>query len=254
MAFIKFVLAYDGTDFAGWQIQPNDRTIAGTIQNAYQRVFNEPLKLMGASRTDAGVHAYEQVAVAEVEKEIEVGRLQEALGAALPSSILLRSVEWLSSYTNPRYDVVEKTYLYHLFTQRPLPFFARYGWYYPLTKTVCWDKFIRCLALYQGTHDFGSFIKQDPNDPVQTRRTVNSLSVQHLKRYQAFRITIKGESFARYQIRRMVGTALDIARRTDLNESDLAAILKEPSDQQEFVKAEASGLCLRSIRYKEGKW
>ncbi len=115
MRRIKLVIAYDGTDFSGWQIQLNDVTIAGTLERTFHAVFGEKISILGASRTDAGVHALGQVAVFRTSVAVDIERMRYAWNAALPKSIFIRSAELAGEVFHPFHRVDAKTYYYHFF-------------------------------------------------------------------------------------------------------------------------------------------
>ncbi len=245
----KIVIAYDGTDFAGWQIQAHDVTVAGQLQKTFKSVFGQDIKILGASRTDTGVHALGQVATFLTDVNVLVDDMLRAWNSALPTSIKIRSLEQVDESFHPFGNVDYKIYQYHLFLRSPLPHVARYGWYYCFVNQVNWSVFEQCLKLAVGTHDFASFCKQDAEDPKPTIRTIFKIKIEHVKALCAKRVTIKGPGFGRYQIRRMIGYALDIARRPDKSIADFKALLNNPQPRQELVRAEAQGLCLRKIVY-----
>ena len=117
------IVAYDGTDFFGWQAQPHGKTIVNCLQDTFKKVFDYPISVVGASRTDTGVHAAGQVAKFMAPRFTDVANLMRAWNASLPPSVLLRSMIEVPHGYNPQKNVVSKTYYYHLFINRPLPFF-----------------------------------------------------------------------------------------------------------------------------------
>lgn len=244
----KAIIAYDGTDFSGWQVQPADITVVSTLQKSFLSAFSMPVALLGASRTDAGVHALGQVSLCRTALSLDPVSLCEAWNNRLPSGILVRSVERVDDTFHIFGDVVQKTYWYHLFYRRPLPFVARYGYLWKFIDRVDYDKFAQALQQFVGTHDFRSFCRN--GEEKTTVRTVDSIEINKIARLSALQVVVKGKGFLRYQIRRMIGAALDVAsKQTPVD--DIAYHLKNPSDQQAFTKAGASGLCLRKIIFKE---
>jgi tRNA pseudouridine38-40 synthase len=167
----------------------------------------------------------------------------------LPNSILIRSLESVDPGFHIFANVVSKTYYYHLFLERPLPCVARYGWFWKFIDTVDWEKFSEAMKLFVGKHDFRSFCKNEKDE--ETVRTISSIEIKRFLRYKMVRIEITAKGFLRYQIRRMIGAALDVARKKEFDIAFLRKQLEVPSDQQEFVRAESSGLCLRKIVYKK---
>lgn len=247
MKVFKLILAYDGTDFYGWQRQPTAITITSCLENTFLKVFNTKIAIVGASRTDTNVHALGQVATFHADINIPLATLQTAWNNMLPKSIHIRSLEQVPEIFHPQKNVRQKTYYYHLFLTRPLPIIARYGWHYEFIHMVDIQKFTQALACYQGEHDFKSFCKVE--DEKTTVRTIDAISLEKIARFNTLRITIKGKSFLRFQIRRMIGYALDVARRPDLPVSYIQDMLEKPNAQQTLTKADGCGLCLRKVSY-----
>jgi tRNA pseudouridine38-40 synthase len=252
MNFYKIIVSYDGTDFSGWQIQPYAPTISSSIQNTFEKVFNQKITVVGASRTDTGVHALGQVARFCANIPLSDQELLTVLNRRMPKSIALRSLETMPHYFHPCTNVIQKTYHYVLFYRRPLPFIARFGWHYEFVHQVDWEKFHACLACYQGEHDFASFCKIERDD-ISSVRTIDNITLKRLPRFGAMLVTIYGKSFLHFQIRRMIGYALEVARRQDLTVDYITYILKNPNPVQTLVKADASGLCLRKVTYEHIK-
>lgn len=244
---IKLVVAYDGTDFHGWQLQPRDISVASTLENSYKKIFGESVRVIGASRTDAGVHALGQVAIIKTAMTIPAERIQAAWNGALPNTIHIRSVVDANPIFHPNHDVLQKTYYYHLFYKRPMPMVARYGWVYNFIHQVDFEKFAQCLNFFIGEHDFSAFAKiEGDKNPV---RKVDAITIKRYDSFGLLQIQVKGKSFLHYQIRRMIGYALDIARRPAIPADYVQEILKSRNAEQELIQASASGLCLRKICY-----
>jgi len=245
-------IAYDGTAYAGWQVQRNAVSIAGTIEERFLRVFGVPGQLLGASRTDAGVHAYDQVAVLRTALTIPASRLHTALQASLPRDLSIRTCVDAPDGFHPQYNVLFKEYWYHLFLQQPLPFFARFGVVLPeYMQGFDSALFARTLALFEGTHNFSSFARVDEGyEPV---RSVQSIQVVPLARYGVLRVVVRAEGFLRYQVRRMVGAGLMVARtQSSITLDDIAGFLRIPQQTSPaFFTAPPEGLCLRRIVYKK---
>ena len=243
----KIVVAYDGTDYAGWQYQEGQPTVAGTLQQKFKEVFNRDIFVYGASRTDAGVHALGQVATFHTDIPLPVQAIQFALSNVMPQSILIRSLQEVSNDYNPCHAVAEKTYYYHFFQQRPMPFLSRYGWYYRYPVDLA--RLQKCLNVFIGTHDFRSFCTG--YDRPDTVRTINSASIEYIKRYGVYRITIKGPKFLRYMIRRIVGACLEVASRDTVAIEVLQKALEQKHPHQLFPTAPAQGLVLYKIIYNQ---
>ncbi len=251
MPVYKITIAYDGTDFCGWQHQPGDQTIQSVLKKTFEHAFSVQVDILGASRTDSGVHAIGAVARVKTDLVLDPQILMESWNRLLPKSILIRNIKIADDNFHPFYNVAYKTYYYQLFLKRPLPFISRFGWYYNFIDHVNIQKFQAALNLYIGKHDFASFCKQDKSDNRSTIRTIDKIVVRKIKKLNILRIEITGKSFLRYQIRRMIGYALDLARQDHLSLSYLEGLLKNPDHKQILLKADACGLILRRVVYKD---
>jgi tRNA pseudouridine38-40 synthase len=249
MRNFKMIVSYDGTDFFGWQFQPSAITITSALEDSFERTFFKKIDVLGASRTDSGVHAIGQMAAFKTDLGVPSDQIIKAWNNSLPPSILIRNIEETESFMHPCSNVCQKTYLYTIFLSRPLPMVARYGWFYPLIHKVDWERFAKATQLYLGEHDFGSFCKID--DDRDTVRRIDEIKIKKIDRFGVVFVTIKGKSFLRYQIRRMIGYALDFARRKELPVDYIQNLLKNPNPEQILIKADASGLCLRRVVYNE---
>ena len=221
--------------------------MADRLQERFYEIFGERITLLGASRTDAGVHALHQVARFCAGVNISPENMQRAWNNSLGDSILIRSLEEVAASFHPHKNVQEKTYYYNLFLKPPLPMLARYGWLFPFINEVDVAVFESAMQLYVGEHDFRSFCKlEDDKSPV---RTINSITLREYKRLNMLQIAISGPGFLRFQIRRMIGCALDVARRDELSLSYLQDLLDNPHPEQAYTRAAAKGLILRKIVY-----
>ncbi|MFZ5954192.1 MAG: tRNA pseudouridine(38-40) synthase TruA [Candidatus Dependentiae bacterium] len=239
----KLIVAYDGTNYHGWQVQPDKVTVAGTIQDTFKQVFDREIKLLGASRTDAGVHAAGQIATFSSDLIITPSKLLQGLRGKLPADIMIRSLEEVDSF-NPRHNVRQKIYYYHFFIAQPLPFFARYGWFY--RYPIDFEKLEKALQVFVGTHDFRSFCTGEKDDTV---RRVDSIHLEYLRRFKAYRIVVKGPGFLHHMIRRIVGAALEVAATPQLAVHYLQEVLAEKNPLQTLPNAPAQGLMLYKILY-----
>lgn len=243
----KLLLAYDGYDFEGWQSQLHHNTICDTLQDRFKKVFNESIVLLGSSRTDSQVHARGQVAAFNTTLAIEPTRLHKAWSNSLPPSIMIRSLQACPPDFHPQFNVHSKIYTYCLFLERPLPFIARYGWFYPFIHEVDLDFFIQTLQLFKGTHDFRSFCKLETER--NTVRTIYSIKAKQYAHHKTVLIQIHGSSFLHFQIRRMIGCALDCSRRSKQDRLYIKQLLEKPGVYDRMIKAEPQGLCLQKIIY-----
>lgn len=244
----KLIVAYDGTRYVGWQQQPNAISVVGQLERTFVRVFNQPCWVLGASRTDAGVHALGQVVLLRTELDIPAHILKKALNDMLPADMLIRSAAPAAQNFHPWYGVAQKTYYYHFFTQRPLPFGARYGWWYK--SKIEYEKLRACLALFVGTHDFRSFVCAE-DERTEMVRTIERIQLSFVRRYGVYRIEVRGKKFLRHMIRRIVGAALYVASHKEVPVCLISAIIDKKDPRHHLPTAPAHGLMLRKIMYEK---
>lgn len=241
----KITVAYDGTNYYGWQIQPKGISIAQVLQDHFYRIFKRRIKLLGSSRTDAGVHAVGQVARFMTDLNISASKMKWAWNNALPSDIIIRDLKQVDPSFYPLKSVKQKTYFYHIFLKKPLPFVARYGWY--ISQKLNIDILRDCLAVFVGTHDFRSFSCDEKDNTV---RTIDSIKMRYVARFGCYQIEVKGQGFLRHMIRRIVGASVIIALSPERTMQEIQQALKVPNAQQTFFTAPALGLMLRKIIYQ----
>ena len=243
----KIIVAYDGTDYFGWQRQKDLPTVAQALEDSFFSVFGQRVPILGVSRTDAGVHALGQVAQFRTEMQIDPKIMQQAWTNILPSDITIKSLEPVDLRFNPHCNLISKTYHYHFFTKRPLPTVQRFGWFY--RYPVCMKKLHDALSVFIGTHDFRSFCTGD--ERADTVRTIDSVSVEWVPEFGAYRIEIRGPKFLRYMIRRIVGACLEVASRNHLPVFCLRKAIDKKDPEQTLPNAPAKGLMLHGIEYKQ---
>lgn len=247
MRTYKLIIAYDGSDYFGWQALPNKPSLAATLNYAFKTVFKKDIKVLGASRTDAGVHALGQVAHITTDLNISADKLKWAWNNALPADISIRSLELVDDNFNPFCNVEQKIYHYHFFTERPLPFIQRYGYFYPYK--IDFDILKQALQTFVGTHDFCAF-KSSEDLRTNTIRTIDAISLDYLPRYKAYRITVKGQKFLRHMIRRIVGASLSVASNKNHTLTMLQQVMASCNPRHTLPNAPAQGLMLYKIIYK----
>jgi tRNA pseudouridine38-40 synthase len=215
MRYFKLTIAYDGTDFHGWQIQANKPTIQGEIVNVLQRLTQEKVILFGAGRTDAGVHALGQVASFRTQSALSAEEFQRALNALLPPTIRIVGAEEVGPDFHARWSAFRKTYRYRLYRGKVVsPMLWRYVLHYPfpLNEEAMRD----AAARFVGTHDFASFAastgSEDDDKERSTEREIYSTELARSEDGEELVFTVTGRSFLRYMVRKMVGTLLDVGR------------------------------------------
>jgi len=246
--FYKVVVSYDGTDYVGWQWQPTGRSVERVMHETFIDLFGQPESvLIGASRTDAGVHATGQVVLLQTSLFLDPEKIRWVWNNALPEDILIISIESTDASFHPRRNVDYKVYEYTFFTTRPLPTLQRFGWFYPFKFDYV--KLARGLSAFVGTHDFRAFCKEE--EDKDTVRTIESISLNRCEKTGGYVITVVGHSFLRYMIRRIVGAALVVATKQAMTENDIKRGLLEKKLSQVLKTAHSKGLSLRKIEYRK---
>ncbi len=267
----KLTIAYDGTDFRGWQVQPGERTIQGELQSALDRIVGESPLPQGSGRTDAGVHALAQVASFSLQARIPPPNLLRALNRTLPGSIRVLSAEIVPDTFHARHSTVAKTYEYRVLPIEPAatqicpPFLSRYV--YPYSWRVDLDALNTSAASFLGEKDFRSFAASDPDLTTRNQATDEGSSIQtkvhttirtifssawHQQTTDGFDLLVyrvRGNGFLHHMVRNLVGTMLDVARGY-MSLNDIPAILAANDRALAGPTAPARGLFLHSVEYE----
>jgi tRNA pseudouridine38-40 synthase len=249
MRNLKLVLSYDGSEFAGWQVQPEAATIQGTLASAIGRVTGEKVLPQGSGRTDAGVHALAQVATFVTESPIPAENLVIALNDVLPPSIRIFEANEVPAEFHARKSARAKTYRYRMYRGAICPpFLARYVWHYPYPLDE--NAMAAAAGMIIGEHDFTSFAAVDPErgkeEPCSNVRTIFASSWQ--RQGDEFVYTVRGSGFLHHMVRNLVGTFLLVGKGT-LKPEDIERILVARNRSAAGATAPASGLYLVSVDY-----
>lgn len=262
----KLTLAYDGTEYSGWQIQPGQPTIQGELQAALGRVTNEGPLPQGSGRTDAGVHALGQVASFLLEAPIPAESLRRALNRTLPAAIRILRAEEATESFHARHSAVAKTYEYRVFQEKTIgrerlcpPFLARYVYAYPWPLDM--ERLNEAARHFVGTQDFLSFAASDPDGtpreasgdtavPAPAIRTVfaSAWEERHIAEGNLLVYRVRGSGFLHHMVRNLVGTMLDVGRGYS-QASDLPGMLAARTRAAAGPTAPARGLFLQSVEY-----
>jgi tRNA pseudouridine38-40 synthase len=253
MRNIRLIVAYDGTDFFGWQRQPNVPTIQGEIETAIEKIVGAKITLYGSGRTDTGVHAVGQVANFKTSGAIPCENLLKALNNLLPLSVRVKKTEEVAESFHARYDARAKTYRYRILCSPVAsPFIGRYvhHYSYPLDHY----RMAAAARVLIGEHDFTSFaasegpIEDPPLHDKGNVRTIFSSQIIWRPRTSILGYTVRGSGFLHHMVRNIVGTLLDVGRGK-LTPQDVLAILNARDRTQAGPTAPASGLCLAKVEY-----
>ncbi len=247
----KLIVSYDGTDFFGWQSQKHCRTIQSAMEDAFVRAFHKSCKIFAASRTDAGVHARYQVVSLRTDLSLDAGKMRDVFNLSLPDAIRVETAELVDDFFNPQANVDFKIYEYRIFMSKASPTRARYGWYPHDSYKVDWKKFEECMSVFVGKHNFLPFCRIEKGEDKVVVRRIDSVSCRW-PNFQELLITIKSHSFLRYQIRRMIGAAFEVARKRGFDKEVLLYSLKTGKHlpPQITFNAPPKGLCLEKIVYR----
>lgn len=254
MRQISLTIQYDGTAYSGWQIQKNAVTIQGLIEDAVLEITGKHSRVTGAGRTDAGVHAFKQVAVFETSSELSPSVFSRALNANLPHDIRIIKSEECPEDFHPRYRAEQKRYSY-IIAQRPgSVFLNRYAW--QLNYTLDIEAMREASRHLIGRHDFASF-QASGCSAKHAVREVTAITISDKPSFEfiAFRIdapvikiNMEGNAFLRHMVRNIVGTLVDIGREKYSPEK-MKEILDAKDRRLAGPTAPAQGLFLEKISY-----
>jgi tRNA pseudouridine38-40 synthase len=246
---IRLDIEYDGTEFFGWQVQQNLPTIQGHLEAALQQVVKSRVILVGAGRTDSGVHALGQVANFNLDSpgRIEPWRWKLVLNSMLPPTIRIVDSRAVPNDFHAQKNALSKIYEYRVLNQPCASALDRRVYFCP--RPMDWDAIRRALPHFIGTKDFRSF-KGAKADVVTTVRTVTRFElIEDMSRRGLYVFQVEGSGFLKQMVRTMVGTVMDVGKG-----------LRKPEDMVDIIRARnrmaagrtmpASGLCLVSIKYQ----
>jgi tRNA pseudouridine38-40 synthase len=250
MRNFKVVLAYDGSEFSGWQVQPDAPTIQGTLASAIGRITGEKVLPQGSGRTDAGVHALAQVATFALGTAMPAENLGKALNDMLPASIRVLKVAEVAAEFHARKSARAKTYRYRMYRGAVCPpFLARYVWHYPYPLDE--DAMASVAGLVVGEHDFTSFAAVDPERGHEdaTVSNVREIFASSWERQgEEFVYTVRGSGFLHHMVRNLVGTFLLVGKGS-LKPGDVNRILDARNRSAAGATAPAGGLYLVGVEY-----
>jgi tRNA pseudouridine38-40 synthase len=258
---LKLTLAYDGTDFNGWQIQPGLPTIQGTLADCIERITGETVLPQGSGRTDAGVHALAQVASFAIASPIPERGLMIALNDVLPPSIRVKAIEQVEAGFHARHSARAKTYQYRIYRGDICPpFVARYVHHdpYPMNE----EAVMRATEQLVGEHDFTSFAASDPErsarvaaadqGEVETAIAPSNVRVIHsalwMRANDELTFVVRGHGFLHHMVRNLVGTLLQVGKGS-LRVDDVRTIMEARDRSAAGPTAPACGLYLVTVEY-----
>jgi tRNA pseudouridine38-40 synthase len=259
MRNIKLTIAYDGTDFSGWQAQPGQSTVQGALTDVLEKLMQCRPVICAAGRTDAGVHAAGQVVNFRTQSLLTVDEFQRAFNALLPASIRVNAAEEVSPDFHSRWDALAKTYRYRIFRGRVVPpFLWKYVQHDPYEMNF--DAMAEAARHFIGDHDFTSFAASTGSEEDDRERT----TIRTIYRSELLRArndnshdsaeelvyVIRGKSFMRHMVRKIVGTLVDVGRGK-LIAADLQDLFALRDRSKSGATMPPHGLCLDSVEYPD---
>lgn len=246
---IKLLIAYDGTRYHGWQLQPRAVTVQGTLESCLSRITNGPIRLHAAGRTDARVHALGQVAHFDTASDIATASLVRGLNSLLPDDIVVRRAVEAPTDFHARYDATRKTYAYQLHNHAvPSLLRAPYAWHVPQRLDV--PAMQAAAQLLVGCHDFSAFRSASRGDARQPVRCLYRLALR--SRPPCLVVVLSADGFLYHMARNIVGTLVAVGRGA-ISAETIGDMLRARQRQLAGPAAPAHGLFLAHVSYRRGK-
>jgi tRNA pseudouridine38-40 synthase len=244
---VRITLAYDGTEYHGWQVQPGLPTVQGVVEDVVSEIEGKPVQVASSGRTDAGVHALAQVGGFSIENPIPVENLRRAMNRLLPPAIrVLETAEAPESF-HPRFDARAKTYEYRIFRGDVCsPFERRYVYHHPYPLRL--ERMMEAAAALEGEHDFTAFAASDEKDKlgISKVRTIFSSRLEEGDRRLVYRV--RGSGFLKHMVRNIVGTLIECGRG-NLDAEGVRGLLVPNPAKKAGPTAPPQGLFLMSVEY-----
>jgi tRNA pseudouridine38-40 synthase len=245
MRNIKLILEYDGTRYHGWQHQDNGITIQQVLEESIGKVTQEIIRVIGSGRTDAGVHAMNQVVNFITDSQIAERNLLKGINSILPRDIVVKSLMEVDPGFHARYDAKGKVYLYQIFNgNERAALYRHYAWFVRSVLDV--DRMRQGANMFVGTHDFSSFCGSNCGISNHVR-TVNNIEMNQ-DNEGMLRVYIEADGFLKYMVRNMVGTLVEIGMGKRFPD-ELATIMEAKDRKRAGITAPAHGLFLKEVRY-----
>ncbi len=246
-------VGYDGTEFCGWQVQPNGRSVQGAIEAALAKIGLRDTAVIGAGRTDAGVHALGQVATFQTDSKIPLRAFDAGLNTNLPEDVrILRAAEWPRPL-HARKDAREKVYDYYFIQGKTAqPVLSRYCWTIPAKVNL--ERAAAALAVVRGTHDFSSFCASGSDVEYKERiieaASLSAVKTQHplFANVDLYCIRLRGNGFLKQMVRNIVGSVLSSGEK-QIDAQTMQDILAARDRRRAGPTAPAKGLFLMQVIY-----
>lgn len=245
MQNIKLTIEYDGTNYFGWQIQRGKPTVQGEITKALERILKEKVRLVGAARTDSGVHAFSQVANFKTGNEkLTTDSLSKALNSLLPSDIVIKEVKKVSDSFHARYSAKSKIYCYKILNQSfPSALERRFSWH--ILEPLDWRKIGEASQYFIGKHDFSPF-SVIGSSRKSRQCTVRDFKIRKVKNLSI--LQIEADYFLYKMVRRIVGALIEVGRGK-IEPEYIGALLHGKASTLRAQTAPPQGLFLIKVKY-----
>ncbi len=241
----KIIVQYDGSRYKGWQVQKStDMTIQGKLQDILKTMTGQEIEVIGSGRTDAGVHAYGQVANFHVPKHFKAQEIMDYLNHYLPMDIAVIAIEEVDERFHARFNAVSKTYVYRIHTSKVPNVFER-KYMYTYTEALNVDAMRKAASLMLGTHDFAAFCG-NKKMKKSTVRTVTDIVIE--EKEDEIQISYTGDGFLQNMIRIMTGTLIEVGNGTK-KPDDILHILKNKVRENAGYTVPPEGLILKEVFY-----
>ncbi len=241
---IKLTIEYDGTNYLGWQMQPNGPTIQSVLEQAVSTFLSVPTRVTASGRTDAGVHALGQVVNFFCDQEPDLHRLRRGLNALTPDDVSIKDVKIMADSFDARRNGRSRTYEYRILNRpSPSPFYLNYAWH--LHDSLDVQRMRNAIRCLEGEHDFSSFRASGCDAPHPTR-TVYRISLDQVGELLVF--TIEATAFLRHMARNIVGTLVEVGRGLRAAQS-FAELLEARDRTKAGPTAPPHGLFLMEVKY-----
>lgn len=243
----RLVVEYDGADFAGWQVQPGERTVQGELEAALHELTGAEVRVQASGRTDSGVHAFGQVVAFRSEKDLDANVVRRALNALVGTDLAVRSAALAEEDFDPRRSARRRTYEYRIWNDRPRsPFWRNYSWH--LSAPLDVEAMRIAAAALLGEHDFTSFRAAGCDAKTPVRRVYESEIVTGWHSLLIYRVT--ATAFLRHMVRNIVGTLVEVGRG-QRDAASIPALLESRNRDLAGATAPPHGLCLTEVGYED---
>lgn len=239
----KLTFEYDGTNFNGWQKQPEGRTVQGVIEEALSTFYQQHIEIVGQGRTDAGVHARGQVAHADLPSVYNIHRINRAMSGLFPKDVALINVEKVNDNFHARFHAKSRTYQYRVLEKKS-PLRRNYFWF--IFKPVSFELLDKCAEMILGEHDFINFCI--PHDTSEMTTICTIYQSFWKKEDDSLIYQIEGNRFLRHLVRRLVGAMVQVADGTLQTHDFQQLLFAQPTDRKAHA-APPKGLCLMNVNY-----